>query len=211
MIRQDLADKYGIGEVNDYETLERFLYDVKQKDPDLIPFGLDNGYVNNTVIPNPVSLFNAQAWEEANKNVQLLGTYFEGDGLSPVPFWEQQDVLDSLDRVRQYYLDGILNEDALTLDMSAVRSLFAQGRYASTTAGADGLTSSTFGPVADNVEGAAIAQVIPSPTASMPACPAPSRLPTTWWPQRTPRPRAGVRDDGLALDPGEPRSPLVRH
>ncbi|WP_170163259.1 ABC transporter substrate-binding protein [Bogoriella caseilytica] len=161
VIRQDLADKYGIGEVNDYETLERFLYDVKQKDPDLIPFGLDNGYVNNTVIPNPVSLFNAQAWEEANKNVQLLGTYFEGDGLSPVPFWEQQDVLDSLDRVRQYYLDGILNEDALTLDMSAVRSLFAQGRYASTTAGADGLTSSTFGPVADNVEGAAIAQVIP--------------------------------------------------
>ncbi|UFU03233.1 ABC transporter substrate-binding protein [Ruania suaedae] len=161
VVRQDLADKYGIGEITDYEALEKFLYDVKQKDPDLIPFGLDAGYVNNTVVPNPVALFNAQSWDNPTKCVQLLGTHFDGSDLTPVPFWDQPDILESLDRMRQYYLDGILNEDALTLDMSAVRSLFAQGRYASTTAGADGLTSPTFGPVADNVEGAAIAQVFP--------------------------------------------------
>lgn len=181
VVRQDLAEKYGIASIDTYDDFERYLYAVKQHGGGLIPFGLDNGYVNNTVTPQPTGLFNAASWEDPGSYFQAAGSnagIFAMDpraaatGSSrPRPFWEAPGILDTLHRVRKYNQDGILNKDVLNADVSTVRGLFGQGRYAATVGNTDGLTTTTFGSVAAAVKGAAIAQVVPfaEGTAARPA------------------------------------------
>ncbi|NUQ99813.1 MAG: ABC transporter substrate-binding protein [Streptomyces sp.] len=181
VIRQDLAEKYGISSVETYEDFERYLYAVKQHDHGLIPFGLDNGYVNNTVSPQPTGLFNAHSWDDPSQFFQAAGSnagIFAMDPKSgttgssrPRPFWEAPGVVETLHRIRRYNEDGILNTDVLNADVSSVRGLFGQGRYAATVGNTDGLTTTTFGSVTSAVHGAAIAQVVPfaNGTAARPA------------------------------------------
>ena len=162
-LRQDLVEKYGIGEVKNYQDLEKFFYDVKQNEPGLIPFGLDSGYVNNTVNASPVAFFNEEGWDSPT-SIGQLGSHafaYMKNGTSPVPFWEAPGFDDAIAKVRQYFVDGIINQDALTAEQATTWSQFTTGVYASTVAVNDGGTTARLGSVVDNVAGAALAEVLP--------------------------------------------------
>ncbi|MEH1127983.1 ABC transporter substrate-binding protein [Micromonospora sp. CPCC 206061] len=171
-IRQDLAEKHGFGEIADYATLERFWYAVKQKEKNVIPMAV-NSNMPDLLISNgqPVGLFNAYSWDNPQPSAQA----FSGDSLPfvmaldakqtgssrPVPFWEAPGMVDALRAVRRYYLDGIINKDALNVDTSTVNSQFEAGRYASRWAITDGLSSKSVATLAAAVPGARLANVVP--------------------------------------------------
>jgi putative aldouronate transport system substrate-binding protein len=170
-IRQDLAEKYGFAEIADYDTLERFWYKLKQSEPDMIPFTLSTGSVDQTATMITAPLFNAAAWDDPHRVPQS----FTGDSLyfyladdaattgtsNPVPFWERDDVIDALRRTRQYYQDDIINHDALNLDSTSEHALFTSGKSAGTWAMTDGTSSSLLPALQKAVPGAAMANVVP--------------------------------------------------
>jgi putative aldouronate transport system substrate-binding protein len=171
-IRQDLADKVGISTIADYPTLEKFWYDVKQKVSGVTPMGLSGNMSNLTIIPNPVGLFNAYSWD----NPTTVSQSFSGDSIqfamaadaaqtgssNPIPFWDAPGALEAFRTVRRYYLDGIVNKDALNVDSSTRGSLFTSGKHATTWAMTDGTTSSSTLPgLLKAVPTAALANVMP--------------------------------------------------
>ncbi|NUS00555.1 MAG: ABC transporter substrate-binding protein, partial [Kribbellaceae bacterium] len=79
----------------------------------------------------------------------------------PIPFWEAPGVVDALRKVRQYYLDGIINKDALNVDSSTITSQFEAGRIATRWAMTDGLSSQSLAPLRKAVPTAQIANVVP--------------------------------------------------
>jgi putative aldouronate transport system substrate-binding protein len=180
VIREDLATKYGMASIATYDDFERYLYAVKQHEKNMIPFGLDNGNIAQSVSPQPTALFNAESWNDPTHYVQQAGpnaglvflspTARATGSSSPAPFWEAPGVMDALHRVRKYYQDGILNHDILNADPVTVRSLFGRGKYAATIGNTDGLTTVTFGGVSKAAKGATIAQIVPF-TAGMNARP----------------------------------------
>jgi putative aldouronate transport system substrate-binding protein len=171
-IRQDLAEKYGIGEITDYPTLEKFWYDVKQRDPRVTPIALSQNQSNLTCVPGPVAMFNAASWENANRIAQsfsggsmpffLAENAKETGSSDPVPFWELDGVVDALRTIRKYYQDGIINRDALNVDAATTKGLFTNGQTASAWATTDGLSSTTLLPgLQKAVKGAQLANVVP--------------------------------------------------
>lgn len=171
-IRQDLADKYGIGVISDYDALEKYWYDVKQREPGVIPMPLHNRTVDQTCTFLTVPLFNRAFWENPNRGVpqQFTGDsvsfYFAVDAArtkssNPVPFWELPEVLDAFRRTRKYYLDGIVNDDALNLDSSTLDTYFTSGRSATLWAMTDGLSSAALPALRRAIPSAAMANAIP--------------------------------------------------
>jgi putative aldouronate transport system substrate-binding protein len=171
-IRQDLAEKYGITEITDYQTLEKFWYDVKQRDSKVIPIALSKNQSNLTCVPGPVAMFNAHAWENPNRVYQsfsggsmpfFLAVDAKTTGSSdPVPFWEVEGVVEALRTIRKYYQDGIINRDALNSDSATAKGLFTNGQTASAWATTDGLSSTTLLPgLLKAVPGAKLANVVP--------------------------------------------------
>lgn len=171
-IRRDLADKHGIGQIASYDDFERYLYAVKQHEKSVIPYGLDNGYVNNAIGWSGPGLFNQAAWEAPNEYVVFsMGTpgaialartdEFQAGRARLQPFWEVQGIADSLKRVRRYHDDGILNHDVLSVDKNTIYSLFGQGKYASAVGWTNGLVTTTYGATRKNVPGAEIELVVP--------------------------------------------------
>ncbi len=171
-VRQDLADKYRIGTISDYDTLEKYWYDVKQRESGVIPMPLHTRTVAQTCTYITIPLFNRAFWENPNRGVpqQFTGDsvsfYFARDAATtrrcdPVPFWELPEVLDALRRTRRYYLDGIVNSDALNLDNSTVQAYFTSGRSATLWAMTDGLTSAVLPALTQSVPSATMASVIP--------------------------------------------------
>lgn len=171
-IRQDLADKYRSGPTEDYDALEKFWYDVKQHESYVIPMPLHTRTVVQTCTYISIPLFNRAFWEDPNRGVPQL---FTGDSVSfyfarnaattkssaPVPFWELPEVLDALRRTRKYYLDGIINDDALNLDSSTVSTYFTSGRSATQWAMTDGLSSADLPALRKSVPSAMMTNVIP--------------------------------------------------
>lgn len=165
MVRKDLADKYGFT-INSYEDFERYLYAVKQHESGMIPFGLDNGYVNNTP-----QLFNRTWWHQQPYPAVLLSgnTVTAPYGFVPLAnphapvqvFWDMPGFTDFLQTVRKYYQDGILNHDVLSVDKNEIYSLYGQGKYAAAQAGNDGLATSEYGATLTNVSGSALEVVLP--------------------------------------------------
>lgn len=171
-IRQDLAEKYDIGEISDYQTLEKFWYDVKQRDAKIVPIALSQNQSNLTCVPGPVAMFNAHAWENPNRIAQ----FFSGNSLAfflaadakttgssrPVPFWEEPGVVKALRTIRKYYQDGIINRDALNADAATTKGLFTNGQSASAWATTDGLSTTTLLPgLLKAVPAAKLSNVIP--------------------------------------------------
>lgn len=165
MVRKDLADKYGIT-IQTYEDFERYLYAVKQHESNMIPFGLDNGYANNTP-----QLFNRTWWHQQPYPAVLLsgGTITAPYGFVPLDnphapvqiFWDLPGFADFLQTVRKYYQDGILNHDVLSVDKNEIYSLYGQGKYAAGQAGNDGLATSEYGATLTNVPGSALEVIMP--------------------------------------------------
>lgn len=167
VIRSDLAAKYGIPDVESYDDFEKFLYAVKQHESSMIPYGMDNGYVNNAI-----ALFNADGWRRQSPYLSVGlpsgGTVayaklsdIQAGHASVIPLWEVPELVDTLKRIRRYYTDGILNHDQLNVDKNTIYSLFGQGKYAAAISATDGLTTTTYGATTKNVKGAAIELVLP--------------------------------------------------
>ncbi len=171
-IRQDLADKYGIGTISDYDALEKYWYDVKQHESSVIPMPLYTRTANQTSTFITIPLFNRAFWENPNRGApqQFTGDsvtfYFAQDAATtrtsdPLPFWELPEVLDALRRTRKYYLDGIINKDSLTVDHDRLNTWFTSGRSATLWAMTDGLSSAVLPALTKAVPSATMANVIP--------------------------------------------------
>lgn len=52
-IRKDLADKLGFSDIQDYNTLEKYFYDVKQKVSDVTPFGASSNETFELALGTP--------------------------------------------------------------------------------------------------------------------------------------------------------------
>jgi putative aldouronate transport system substrate-binding protein len=173
VVRQDLADKWGISSIEDYGDLERFLYTAKQKGGGgMIPFVANSTLTFEMAVPNPNGLFNEASWNDPH----TIGQMFNGSDLyfifakdaattgssNPIPFWEDPGTVQAFKTIRQYYQDGIINANALNLDTATANAEFTAGGAAATDAQTDGLTSSTFLPLLlKTVPSAQIADVLP--------------------------------------------------
>jgi putative aldouronate transport system substrate-binding protein len=171
-IRQDLAEKYRIGTISDFDTLEKYWYDVKQYESNVTPMPLYGRSAAQTCTYISVPLFNRAFWEDPNRGVpqQFTGDsvsfYFARDAAArnssdPVPFWELPEVVDAFRRTRRYHFDGIINDDALRLDNSTVTAYFTSGRSATIWAMTDGLSSAVLPALRKSVPTAMMANVIP--------------------------------------------------
>lgn len=167
--RGDLVEKYAGGDITSYDALEKFWYDVKQKENLL-------GHVDRLgryhVIGAPTGMFYAEGWE----NPDLIPINFTGDSLAfipsggkytggaanLVPFWEHKPYIDALRRVHQYYEDGIINADMLNVDSAAVGSVFDGGGAATTWAITDGSDTQThLAKIQAAVAGSSIMSLVP--------------------------------------------------
>jgi putative aldouronate transport system substrate-binding protein len=167
--RGDLVDKYASGGIDTFDQLEKFWYDVQQKEG--IP-----GYVNRNspfdVLGAPTGALYAQGWETPD----FLPLYFSSDSLlfvpsrdagstgstDAVPFWEYEPYLESLHRVRKYYEDGIINADRLNADPATIKALFDGGGAATCWGITDGGdTSSHLDLLEKAVPGASLVTLLP--------------------------------------------------
>ncbi|WP_448003092.1 ABC transporter substrate-binding protein [Agromyces bauzanensis] len=167
--RGDLVDKYAGGSIADFDELEKFWYDVVQKEG--IP-----GYINRNsvfdVLGAPTGNLYAQGWETPD----FIPLYFSSDSLlfvpsknaassgstNAVPFWEYEPYVESLRRVRQYYQDGIINADRLNADPATLRAQFDGGGAATTWGITDGLdTSGHLSQLEKAIPGATLVTLLP--------------------------------------------------
>lgn len=169
-IRQDLADKLGLGNITTFDQLEKYWYDVKQKEK-LTPIGINSNMPDLLVAFAPVGWLNRHDWENPHVSVQFFSGgsfpfYLSQDGKTtgssnPIPFWEAPGVIDALRTVRKYYQDGIINKDALNVDSNAIKTQFESGRIATRWAMTDGLSSQSLAPLRKAVPAAQLANVVP--------------------------------------------------
>ncbi|MEV0197851.1 ABC transporter substrate-binding protein [Nonomuraea sp. NPDC050691] len=171
LIRQDLADKHGLGQITDFTALERYWYTIKEKEKGLTPIGVNSSMPDLLISATPVGWLNPYSWENPNQS----GASFTGNSVQfifaadakqagssrPVPFWEAPGMMDALRLVRKYYLDGLINKNALTVDTSALKSQAKAGRIATTWVITDGLSSADLAELQKNVSGAMTANVMP--------------------------------------------------
>jgi putative aldouronate transport system substrate-binding protein len=170
-IRQDLADKLGFSSIENYDQMEKFLYAAKQTGGGVVPYGASSSNQGLLAIPSPVGIFNAASWDDPHtlalgfggKAVSfiLAKDAKETGSSSPIPFWEDQGVVDTLHRIRKYHDDGIINADALNSDASTINSQWQAGKFAATWAMTDGLTSNSLVALQKAVPGAALGNVAP--------------------------------------------------
>ena len=171
-VRKDLAEKLGFSDIQDYDTLEKFFYDVKQKVSGVTPFGASSNETFELVLGTPSGLFNQLSWEHPD---QAYVSQFAGSGLwfvfdeqaaakgtvKLVPLWEDEGVLGAFKTIRKYYQDGIINANALNADSATVQTQFTAGSYASQWAMTDGTASNALLALRKAVPGADLEQVLP--------------------------------------------------
>jgi putative aldouronate transport system substrate-binding protein len=169
VVRGDLVDKYAAGSIETFDQLEKFWYDVLQKEG--IP-----GYIRNNTpfdaLGAPTGALYAEGWESPD----LIPLYFSSDSLlfvpsrnasttgvtDAVPFWEHEPYVEALRRTRQYYEDGIINADRLNADPADTKSRFDSGGAASTWGITDGLdTSAHLDQLEKAVPGATVMTLLP--------------------------------------------------
>ena len=170
-VRQDLAEKHGFAEINDYDTLERFFYTIKEKEDGITPYSLVSNSHWIYAVPTPTAMFNQHSWE----NPYTMQYLFAGSGLrflfakdaaetgssKPIPFWEDEGVVAALRKIRQYYNDGIVNADGMNVDRATIDSQFQAGRFASNWAMTDGTASNQLLALQRNIPEARLGQVMP--------------------------------------------------
>jgi len=170
-IRQDLAEKYGFGEIQDFDTLERYFYTIKQKERGVTPFGVAANQTWVLAVPTPTGMFNQHSWE----NPYTMEYLFAGSGLrflfakdaastgssKPIPFWDDEGVVAAFKKIRKYYQDGIINADGLNADVATINSQFQAGRFAGIWAITDGTASNQLVGLKKAVPNANLAEVLP--------------------------------------------------
>ncbi|MGO4533605.1 ABC transporter substrate-binding protein [Leifsonia sp. 2MCAF36] len=171
-IRKDLADKLGFSEIQDYDTLEKYFYDVKQKEAGVTPFGVASNMTFELVLGTPSGLFNQHSWQNPTEAyvAQFAGSglWFvfdekaaEGGTVKLVPMWEDEGVLGAFKKIRQYYQDGIINADGLNAENATVQSQFTAGKYAGAWAMTDGTASNALVALRKSIPNADLEEVLP--------------------------------------------------
>ncbi|QNE35434.1 ABC transporter substrate-binding protein [Leifsonia shinshuensis] len=171
-VRGDLVDKYAHGELADYDALEKFWYDIKQHESGMTPYVDSGNSALIDVIGSPTASWTRAAWENPNRmpvgfsNNSIL--YFPAldatktGSANLVPFYEDQNSIDSMKLVRKYYQDGIINADALNTDAATRDGLFNQGGAATVWAITDGTATSSHLPLLKKaVPNASVMTVLP--------------------------------------------------
>jgi len=171
VIRQDLADTYGFSEITDYDTLERFLYAVRDGGNGVIPYGASSSSGYLFAVPIPAGMFNPASWDDPHTIARAFtgkGMFFifdkdagQAKSSNPIPFWDDPGVVDALRRIRKYYEDGIINKDAINVDTDTIKSQWQAGKYAATWAMTDGTASNAMPALTKAVPGAMLANVLP--------------------------------------------------
>lgn len=169
-VRQDLAEKYGFSDIQDYDTLERFFYAVKQKSK-VTPFGVGSNSTFLLAVPQPVGMFHPASWSDPMYSAHTFtgsSLYFLMDknaattgSSNPIPWWEDADTVDALRRIRKYYQDGIINADGINTDAATITSRWESGAYASVWAMTDGTSSNALPAMRKAVPGAQMANIVP--------------------------------------------------
>lgn len=173
-IRKDLADKYGFSTIQDYDTLEKYFYDIKQKESGVTPFAVSSNQTFELAIgpQGPVGLFDQAGWADPTK---YFNTVFAGSGLyfsfeeaklaagtaDPVPFWENIQIVETLRRIRKYYQDGIINADGLNADSATISAQFGAGKFGGVWAITDGTASNGLVALRKAVSTADLEEVLP--------------------------------------------------
>ncbi|MFF9563894.1 ABC transporter substrate-binding protein [Leifsonia sp. NPDC014704] len=171
-IRKDLADKLGFSDIQDYDTLEKYFYDVKQKEVGVTPFGVASNQTFELVLGTPSGLFNQHSWQNPT---EAYVAQFAGSGLwfvfdekaaeegkvKLVPLWEDEGVLGAFKKIRQYYQDGIINADGLNAENATIQAQFTAGKYAGQWAITDGTASNALVALKKAVPTAELAEVLP--------------------------------------------------
>ncbi|HVX09131.1 ABC transporter substrate-binding protein [Humibacter sp.] len=168
-IREDLAKSLGYSTIEDFSTLERYLYAVKKRG--VVPFGVSNSQNTELVF----NLYNEEYWSNPNAAAYSFGASFSGTNFGfifandcvktgradPKPFWDDDSTIDTFRRMRRYYQDGILNADAINTDSATVTSRWASGAYGGVWAMTDGTSSNALSTLRKKVPEAAFANVMP--------------------------------------------------
>ncbi|MGN7862403.1 DUF3502 domain-containing protein [Microbacterium sp. 22303] len=173
-IRKDLAEKHGFGAIEDYDTLEKYFYDVKQKESGVTPFAVASNQTFELAIgpQGPVGLFDQAGWAAPSR---YFNTLFAGSGLyfsfderklasgtaDPIPFWENTQIVDTLRRIRKYYQDGIINADGLNTDSATITAQFQAGKFGGQWAITDGTASNALVALRKAVPTADLQEVLP--------------------------------------------------
>ncbi len=170
-IRQDLADKYGYDNIQDYDTLEKYFYDVKQKESGVTPFGLSSSGSWQFAIPSPTGLFNQASWVDRARcrscsqapafSSSSQRTPPRTGSSKPIPFWEDEGVIAAFRTIRKYQNDGILNADGLNADTATIQSQFQSGKFAGIWAITDGTASNQLVGLKKAIPNAQLAEVLP--------------------------------------------------
>lgn len=170
-VRQDLAEKVGQPTIASYADWERFLYLVKEKGGGVTPYGAASNETNVLAVPAPTAQFCAESWDDPH----MIPLSFSGKSVfwipasdakstkssKVIPHWDDPRIIATFKRIRQYYLDGIINKDALQTDNATMKSQFTAGKYAAGWAITDGLSSDMLATLKAAVPGAALANYAP--------------------------------------------------
>lgn len=162
IIRKDLREKYGLEKPETLEDYEKYLYTVKENEPNVIPLGVNANAVGNLVgnFGNLNKAYHAaDTYQDAHS---LPGAYsfatVTSDG-KVVPLWEAPGFVETLQTMRKYHKDGITEKNLLTQENTI--ALFQQGKFASTIYYTDGVSALYVKDLPDKVPGAELEVVLP--------------------------------------------------
>lgn len=154
-IRKDLREKHGFPEITTIEQLEAFLYLMKEKEPALIPFGIDGRYAND--LP---PLFSPNTYNGVANNYENLGSQVALDvkNNQVLTAFETGFLQESMERIYRYVNDGILDRNLLQEQNSV--ELFNNGQFAATIYEANGVEGMKYLSLPEKVEGAELEFVL---------------------------------------------------
>ncbi|MFS0726749.1 ABC transporter substrate-binding protein [Paenibacillus sp. 1P07SE] len=154
-IRKDLREKYGLPEIQTMEELETFLYQVKENDPDIMPYG-----VNGVAAEHQFANFSPEQYEDKPLFLPLgAGMYADPATNEVHPLYDVPGIETAFERVHQYYADGILERNIL--QQQNTQQLFNNGRIAAVTYDSNAVEGQKYYDVEKNVPGAEIEFVLP--------------------------------------------------
>lgn len=133
MIRGDLREKYGLPPVKTIADFEKFLYEVKKNDPDIIPFGADgrnSGFLGNFF--NPIN--GDGQYHGFQTNIPFVNI---DENNKAVPVWETAGWEGMMNKATQLYKDGIIEKNVL--QQANIVQLFNDGKVAAVFYSADGI------------------------------------------------------------------------
>jgi putative aldouronate transport system substrate-binding protein len=132
--RKDLADKYGMKNMNNMDDLELFLAEVKKSEKDMIPFGADDTFNAGYHGACPWRKNLLKRHEGSTGANSMVGAGI-GEALINPPKYAPSETLEGFswgyDRARDWYEKGWVNKNVLQLKVEqTVEELFNPGKCA---------------------------------------------------------------------------------